>query len=236
MPRVSVVVPIYNVERYLVECLESLAQQTLSDLEVVMVDDGSTDSSARHRRRLRRERRPLRPGPPAQRRPRQRPQHRGGPRHRRLPGVRRQRRHRHPHRLRDARRLPRPHRLRLRHRQLPPPHDGRHPAGRHGVHGVQRLPAGHPRHQAPGAAQRPHRLEQAVPPDVLGRARLPLARGRALRGHPGDAAGARPRPRRRRDPRAGLPVARTGGRQHVHHPATDRDRAPSGTASPPSTA
>ena len=45
MPRVSVVVPIYNVERYLVECLESLAQQTLSDLEVVMVDDGSTDSS-----------------------------------------------------------------------------------------------------------------------------------------------------------------------------------------------
>ena len=46
MPRVSVVVPIYNVERYLVECLESLAQQTLSDLEVVMVDDGSTDSSA----------------------------------------------------------------------------------------------------------------------------------------------------------------------------------------------
>jgi CDP-glycerol glycerophosphotransferase len=45
-PRVSVVVPIYNVERYLLECLESLAHQTLSDLEVVMVDDGSTDSSA----------------------------------------------------------------------------------------------------------------------------------------------------------------------------------------------
>jgi CDP-glycerol glycerophosphotransferase len=45
-PRVSVVVPIYNVERYLLECLESLAHQTLRDLEVVMVDDGSTDSSA----------------------------------------------------------------------------------------------------------------------------------------------------------------------------------------------
>lgn len=45
-PHVSVVVPIYNVERYLLECLESLAHQTLRDLEVVMVDDGSTDSSA----------------------------------------------------------------------------------------------------------------------------------------------------------------------------------------------
>lgn len=45
-PRVSVVVPIYNVERYLRECLESLAHQTMGDLEVVMVDDGSTDSSA----------------------------------------------------------------------------------------------------------------------------------------------------------------------------------------------
>jgi CDP-glycerol glycerophosphotransferase len=44
--QVSVVVPIYNVERYLTECLESLAGQTLADLEVVLVDDGSTDSSA----------------------------------------------------------------------------------------------------------------------------------------------------------------------------------------------
>src|SRR4051794_39065689 len=46
MPRVSVVVPIYNVEHYLEECLESLAAQTFHDLEVVMVDDGSTDGSA----------------------------------------------------------------------------------------------------------------------------------------------------------------------------------------------
>ena len=35
MPRVSVVVPIYNVEHYLEECLESLAAQTFQDLEVV---------------------------------------------------------------------------------------------------------------------------------------------------------------------------------------------------------
>src|SRR6478736_7892917 len=46
MPRVSVVVPIYNVEHYLRDCLESLATQTFEDLQVVMVDDGSTDGSA----------------------------------------------------------------------------------------------------------------------------------------------------------------------------------------------
>jgi CDP-glycerol glycerophosphotransferase len=46
MPRVSVVVPIYNVEAYLRECLDSLAAQAVRDLEVVMVDDGSTDGSA----------------------------------------------------------------------------------------------------------------------------------------------------------------------------------------------
>jgi CDP-glycerol glycerophosphotransferase len=45
-PRLSVVVPIYNVERYLDECLASITAQELSDFEVVMVDDGSTDGSA----------------------------------------------------------------------------------------------------------------------------------------------------------------------------------------------
>src|SRR6266545_4664966 len=44
-PRISVVVPMYNVAPYLQTCLESLAQQTMADLEVVMVDDGSTDES-----------------------------------------------------------------------------------------------------------------------------------------------------------------------------------------------
>jgi CDP-glycerol glycerophosphotransferase len=44
--RISVVVPIYDVEDYLDECLRSIAGQTHGDLEVVMVDDGSTDSSA----------------------------------------------------------------------------------------------------------------------------------------------------------------------------------------------
>jgi CDP-glycerol glycerophosphotransferase len=43
---ISVVVPIYDVEDYLEECLESLARQTVRDFEAVMVDDGSTDASA----------------------------------------------------------------------------------------------------------------------------------------------------------------------------------------------
>ncbi|MEV3874059.1 CDP-glycerol glycerophosphotransferase family protein [Streptomyces sp. NPDC049906] len=45
-PRLSVVVPIYNVEEYLPACLDSLEAQTLRDLEVLMVDDGSPDGSA----------------------------------------------------------------------------------------------------------------------------------------------------------------------------------------------
>ncbi len=44
-PLVSLVVPIYNVEEYLVECLDSLASQTYKNIQVVMVDDGSKDSS-----------------------------------------------------------------------------------------------------------------------------------------------------------------------------------------------
>jgi CDP-glycerol glycerophosphotransferase len=44
--RISVVVPIYNVEDYLEDCLRSLARQTVADFEAVLVDDGSTDASA----------------------------------------------------------------------------------------------------------------------------------------------------------------------------------------------
>ena len=42
-PRVSVVVPIYNVEPYLKKCVESLLSQTLEDIEILLVDDGSPD-------------------------------------------------------------------------------------------------------------------------------------------------------------------------------------------------
>ena len=45
-PRLSVVVPIYNVVPYLEECLDSIVAQTFGDFECVLVDDGSTDESA----------------------------------------------------------------------------------------------------------------------------------------------------------------------------------------------
>lgn len=51
-PRLTVVVPIYNVEDYLGDCLRSLAGQTMADSEIVMVNDGSTDGSARIARRF----------------------------------------------------------------------------------------------------------------------------------------------------------------------------------------
>ena len=44
-PKVTVVVPIYNVEKYLRQCLDSIVNQTLKDIEIICVDDGSTDSS-----------------------------------------------------------------------------------------------------------------------------------------------------------------------------------------------
>lgn len=43
--KVSVVVPVYNVEKYLEQCLDSLKNQTLKDIEIICIDDGSTDSS-----------------------------------------------------------------------------------------------------------------------------------------------------------------------------------------------
>ncbi|MBP3707031.1 MAG: glycosyltransferase [Clostridia bacterium] len=45
MPKVSVIVPVYNVEKYLRRCMESLVNQTLEDIEIIVVNDGSTDTS-----------------------------------------------------------------------------------------------------------------------------------------------------------------------------------------------
>lgn len=47
MPLISVIVPVYNMAGYLDKCVQSLVDQTLEDIEIILVDDGSTDSSPR---------------------------------------------------------------------------------------------------------------------------------------------------------------------------------------------
>lgn len=44
-PTISVIVPVYNVEKYLADCLHSIAEQTYQDIEVIVLNDGSTDTS-----------------------------------------------------------------------------------------------------------------------------------------------------------------------------------------------
>ena len=44
-PLVSVVIPVYNVESYLHECVKSVVEQTYTNIEIILVDDGSTDNS-----------------------------------------------------------------------------------------------------------------------------------------------------------------------------------------------
>ena len=45
MKKVSVIVPVFNVEKYLKQCIESILSQTYRNLEILLIDDGSTDSS-----------------------------------------------------------------------------------------------------------------------------------------------------------------------------------------------
>ena len=44
-PKISVILPVYNVEKYLTECLDSIVNQTLKEIEIICVNDGSTDNS-----------------------------------------------------------------------------------------------------------------------------------------------------------------------------------------------
>ena len=43
IPEISVIVPVYNVEPYLAECIDSILSQTFTDFELLLVDDGSPD-------------------------------------------------------------------------------------------------------------------------------------------------------------------------------------------------
>ena len=42
---ISIIVPIYNVEKYLNQCIQSIVKQTYKNLEIILIDDGSTDKS-----------------------------------------------------------------------------------------------------------------------------------------------------------------------------------------------
>jgi len=45
--KISVVIPVYNVEKHIENCLESVINQTYQNLQIILVDDGSTDKSGR---------------------------------------------------------------------------------------------------------------------------------------------------------------------------------------------
>ena len=47
MAKASIIIPVYNAEKYLEKCLDSIKSQTLKDLQVILVNDGSTDGTER---------------------------------------------------------------------------------------------------------------------------------------------------------------------------------------------
>ena len=53
----SVIVPVYGVEKYISECLDSILSQSFSDFELIAVDDGSPDNCPENLRRIRKKRR-----------------------------------------------------------------------------------------------------------------------------------------------------------------------------------
>ena len=47
MPQISVIIPAYNTERYIKKCINSVINQTFNDIEVICIDDGSTDETGK---------------------------------------------------------------------------------------------------------------------------------------------------------------------------------------------
>ena len=44
-PKISIIVPVYNVEQYLERCVESILKQTMTNFELILINDGSSDNS-----------------------------------------------------------------------------------------------------------------------------------------------------------------------------------------------
>lgn len=44
-PAISIIIPVYNAQRYLKKCIESVRQQNIDNIEIICVDDGSSDNS-----------------------------------------------------------------------------------------------------------------------------------------------------------------------------------------------
>lgn len=47
MIRLSIIIPVYNVQNYLIECVNSIIIQKVKDVEIILIDDGSTDESGK---------------------------------------------------------------------------------------------------------------------------------------------------------------------------------------------
>ena len=45
MPKISIIIPVYNAEKYLKICVDSILNQTFKDFELILIDDGSSDTS-----------------------------------------------------------------------------------------------------------------------------------------------------------------------------------------------
>ena len=46
-PQISVIIPVFNVEKFLPQCLDSVTEQTFADIEIICVNDGSTEGSGK---------------------------------------------------------------------------------------------------------------------------------------------------------------------------------------------